>query len=112
MEADNITFQWTIWRKNTEVKFGISLNFDERNNKVEVASVADRSLAGEKNRCLNIYPSTHSYALKTGDVIEAVNMLTDIEELQRELRTALSVELKVSRSGNHNVRERFSRAST
>ena len=94
------------------MKFGISLNFDEFNNRVEVADIADKSLAGEKNRCLSTFPSMRSYALKSGDIIEAVNMLTDIEELQRELRTALSVELRVSRSWNHDVSEWFSRVST
>ena len=87
------------------MKFGISLNFDEYNNRVEVADIVDKSLAGEKNRCLSTFPLTRSYALKSGDIIEAVNTLTDIEELQKELRTALSVELRVSRSGNHDARE-------
>ena len=87
------------------MKFGISLNFDEFNNKVEVAGIVDNSLAGEKNRCVSTFPSTRSYALKSGDIIEAVNLQTDIEEIQRELRTALSVELRVSQSGNLDVCE-------
>ena len=95
-----------------EEKFGISLNFDEFHNMVEVANIAFKSLAEEKNHCLSTFPSTHSYALKSGDVIEAVNTLTDIEELQKELRTGLSVELRVSRSRCHEVREQFSGVST
>ena len=94
------------------MKFGISLNFDEFNDKVEVAGIVDKRLAGEKNRCLSTFPSTRSHALKPGDIIEAVNLQTDTEEIQRELRTALSVELRVSRSGNRDVRERFSRVSS
>ena len=94
-----------------EEKFGISLNFDESHNRVEVASIAYKSLAEEKNHYLNTFPSKHSYALKSGDVIEAVNMLTDIEELQKELRTALSIELRVSRSGHREVYGQFSGVS-
>ena len=36
-------------RRNSDVKFGISLNFDESNNLVEVAGIYDKSLAEEKN---------------------------------------------------------------
>ena len=79
---------------------------------VEVAGIADKSLAGEENHRLSTFPSTRSPALKSGDIIETVNLQSDIEEIQRELRTALSVELGVSRSGNHEVRERFSRVLT
>ena len=104
MEADNIIFQWSTWRGNNEEKFNAYLNFDQCNDKVEVLSVADKSLTEEKNRRLYIYSLTQSYALKT-------RMLTDIEELQRELRTALSVESKVSRLRNHEICEQSSRAS-
>ena len=111
MEADNIIFQWSTWRGNNEEEFNAYLNNDERNDKVEIPSIEDKILTEEENCCLHTYPLTQSYALKTGDISETVNMLTDIEELQRELRTALSVESKVSRSGNHEVSEQFSRAS-
>ena len=97
METDYFTFNWKTWRRNPEVKFGISLNFDESNNKVEVASVADRSLAGEKNRRLSEIPAACSYILLPGDIIEAVNTQTEIEEIQRELQTALSIHMKVAR---------------
>ena len=105
METDPFTFQWMTWRRDPEVKFGISLNFDESNDKVEVAGIADESLAGEKNRRLSTFPSTRGCTLKTGDIIEAVNMETDIEEIQRELRTALRVQLSVARTKNFNVPE-------
>ena len=94
------------------MKFSISLNFDDFNNRVEVADIVDKSLDEEKDCYLNTFPSTCSYALKSGDIIEAANLQTDSEEIQRELRTALSVELRASRSGNHGVHERFSRVST
>ena len=103
MESDDVTFQWMEWQDDAEVKFGISLNFDEFNNGMEVTDIVDKSLAEEKNRCLNTFPSTRSHALKFDDIIEAVNLQTDIEETQRELRTALSVKSRVSRSGNLNV---------
>ena len=77
-------------RRDSEVKFGISLNFDESNNKVEVAGISDESLAGEKNRRLSEIPGAYSYALQPGDIIEAVNLQTEIEEIQRELQTARS----------------------
>ena len=111
---DNIedNFTWTVWRRNVEEKFGISLNSDEFHNRVEVANIAYKSLAEEKNHRLSMFPSTNSYALKSGDVIiEAVNTLTDIEELQKELRTALKVELRVSRSRCHEAHEQFSGVS-
>ena len=84
------------------MKFGISLNFDEFNDKVEVAGIVDKSLAGEKNRRLSTFPSTCSQALRIGDFIEVVNLQTDIGEL----RTALSVELRVTRSGDFDAHER------
>ena len=87
------------------MNFGISLNFDEFNKRVEMAGIVDKSLAEDKNRCLSTFPSTRSYALKSADIIEAVNLQTDVEEIQRELRTALIVELRVSRSGNLDVCE-------
>ena len=40
METNPFEFQWMAWRKDPEAKFGISLNFDEANDQVEVASVA------------------------------------------------------------------------
>ena len=97
MKANPFVFQWMVWRKDPEARFGISLNFDEANDKVEVASIANESLAGEKNRRLSTFPSTRGCALRTGDDIEAVNLQTDIEEIQRELRTALRIQLKVTR---------------
>ena len=101
METDHFTFDWKTWRKNPEVKFGISLNFDEFNNKVEVASVADRSLAGEKNRRLSEIPAACSHILIPGDIIEAVNTQTEIEQIQRELQTALSINMRVARMKEH-----------
>ena len=81
-------------RRTPRVKFGISLNFDEFNNKVEVAGISDESLAGEKNRRLGEIPGAYSYALQPGDIIEAVNSQTEIEEIQRELQTALSIHMR------------------
>ena len=97
MDENPFTFQWMTWRNDPEAKLGISLNFDEFNDKVEVAGIVDESLAGEKNRRLNAFPSTRNCTLKIGDIVEAVNLQTDIEEIQRELRTALRIQLKVTR---------------
>ena len=91
------------WRKDSEMKFGISMNFDESNNKVEVAGISDESVGGEKNRRLSEIPAACSYALQPGDIIEAVNLQTDIEEIQRELQTALSIQMKVARMKNFSV---------
>ena len=65
MGTDPFTFQWVTWREDPEVKFGISLNFDEFNNKVEVADISDESLAGEKNRRLSEIPAACSHVLQT-----------------------------------------------
>ena len=81
-----------------EEAFDISMKFDEFHDRVDVANIAYKSLSGEKNHCLSMFTPTYSYALKSSDVTEAIDTLTDIEELQRELRTALSVELRVSQS--------------
>ena len=103
METDPFTFQWMTQRRDSEVKFGISLNFDESNNKVEVAGIYDKSLAGEKNRRLSEIPGAYSYALQPGDIIEAVNLQTEIEEIQRELQTALSIHMEVARTKDCSV---------
>ena len=98
MEARKFVFQWVVMRKNLDEKFGISLNFDERINQEEVASIAEKSIAAEKNHSLEMYPSTHNFTLQTDDIIEAVNQKVDIDEMQKELQTALSVELQVRRT--------------
>ena len=79
------------------MKLGISLNFDEFNDKVEVAGISDESLTGERNRRLSEIPAECSHVLQPGDIIEAVNLQTDIEEIQRELQTALNIHMKVAR---------------
>ena len=84
----------------SEIRSDISLKFDEFNNGVEVYDIVDRSLVEEKNLDPNTFPLTCSYALELSDISEAVNVRKNIDEIQRELRTALSVKLRVSRSGN------------
>ena len=103
MDTDPFTFQWVTQRKDCDIKFGISLNFDESNDLVEVADIYGESLAEEKNRRLSEIPGAYSYALQPGDIIEAVNSKTEIEEMQRELRTALSINIEVSRTRDYNA---------
>ena len=43
--------------------------------------------------------------LQPGDITEAVNLQTDIEEIQRELQTALSIHLKVARMKDFGVHD-------
>ena len=93
---------------NMEEEFDISLNFDEFHNRLEVANITYESLSEEENNCLSMFPLTYGYVLKFDDITEAVNMLTDIEEPQRKLRTAHSVELGVPRARYHEAREQFS----
>ena len=71
---------------------------DEANDSVEVAEIYGESLAEERNRRLSEIPGAHSYTLQPGDIIEAVNSQTEIEEIHRELRTALSLNIEVSRT--------------
>ena len=97
METNPFVFQWMVWRKDPEARFGISLNFDEANDKVEVASIENESLAGEENHRLSTFSSTRGCALRTGNIIEAVNLQTDIEETQRELRSAPRIQMRVTR---------------
>ena len=103
METKKFTYQWIATRGCANEKFGISLNFDERNNEVEIASIAQRSIAAAKNHLLDTYPSTFYFALQSGDIVEAVNQKTHIDEIQKELRTALSVELRVHRTDHRYV---------
>ena len=98
--AISVTVHLLANMETDEVKSDTSLKFDEFNNEVEMYDIVDRSMAEEKNLGPNTFPLTRSYALKLGDIIEAVNMQRNIDEIQRELRTALSVKLRVSRSGN------------
>ena len=86
--------------KASEVRSDIFLKFDEFKNGMEMYDIVDRSLAEEKNLGPNTFPLTRSYALKLGDISESVNMRKNIDEIQTELRTAFSVKLGVSRSGN------------
>ena len=98
MERYTLGFLWTAQRKDHEEKFGISLNFDESRNKIEVASVAELSLAAEQNHNLNMHPQTSAYSLQTGDIVEAVSWQKSIDAIQKELQTALSVKLYVRRA--------------
>ena len=83
-----------------KMRSDISLKFDEFNNGVEMYDTVNRSLNEEKNLGPNAFSLTRSYALKLGDISEVANMLKNIGEIQRELRTAFSVKSRVSRSGN------------
>ena len=47
-----------------------------------------------------------------GDIIEAVNQQWDIEKIQKELRTALCVKLRVYRAGYPEIQEQISRKSS
>ena len=68
-----------------------------------MAGISDESLAGEKNRRLSEIPAACSHVLKPGDIIEAVNLQTDIEEIPRELQTALNIHMKVVRMKDFGV---------
>ena len=97
METNPFVFQWMVWRKDPEARLGISLNIDEADDKMEVASIENESLDSEKSHRLSTFPSTRGCDLKTEDVTEAVNLRTVIEEIQRELRTAPRVQVWVTR---------------
>ena len=97
METNPFVLQWMVWRKDPEARLGISLNIDEADDKMEVASIANESLDSKKSRRLSTFPSTRCCDLKTEDITEAVNIRTVIEEIQRELRTAPRVQVRVTR---------------
>uniref|UniRef100_A0A7S1F1M7 PDZ domain-containing protein n=1 Tax=Noctiluca scintillans TaxID=2966 RepID=A0A7S1F1M7_NOCSC len=103
MGMDPFTFQWVTWRRETDRKLGISINFDEQNNLIQVASISESSLAGEKNRSIQAMPEVCSQDLRPGDIIEVVNQRTDLEEIQRELRSALNIHMKVVRKSGLSV---------
>ena len=98
MSADSFTFLWENQRKNCDTKFGLSWNFGEFNDLVEVTNIYGESFAEEKNRRLSETRGAYGYGLQPGDIIEAVNSKSEIEEMQRELRTALRFNVKVSRT--------------
>ena len=101
-------FLWNAQRKDRVEKFGISLNFNEASGEVEIASIAELSLAAEQNHNLSMNPRTRDYVLKTGDVVEAVNWQNSVDEILEELRTALSVEIRVRRTEYQYVWQRRS----
>ena len=101
--CDPFTFHWAIQRENADANLGASLNFDEFNDLVEVTDIYGESLAGERNRQMSELPGGCSNALQSGDINETVNSQTEIEEIQEELRTALSVNSEVARTRNSNA---------
>ena len=68
METNPFVFQWMVWRKDPEARLGISLNIDEADDKMEVASIENESLDSKKSRRLSTFPSTRGCDLKTEDI--------------------------------------------
>ena len=97
METNPFVFHWMVRRKDPEARLGISLNVDEVDDKMEVVSIENGSLDSKKSRRLSTFPSTRGYGPKTEDITEAVNRRTAVEEIQRELRTAPRVQVRITR---------------
>ena len=49
MKIDTFTFQWETWRREADRQLGVSVDFDKKNNLVQVIDVSEIGLAEEKN---------------------------------------------------------------
>ena len=49
MKIDTFTFQWVTWRREVDRQLGVSIDFDEKNNLIQVIEVSEVGLAGERN---------------------------------------------------------------
>ena len=82
--AISVTVHLLAYMETGEVRSDISLKFDEFNNEMEMYDIVDRSLVEEKNLGPNTFPLTRSYDMKLSDIIEAVNMQKNSDEIQQE----------------------------
>ena len=96
METDPFVVQWMVWRKDPEAWFGISWNPDEIDRKKEIINPANEGTTGEKIYCLSTFLLTSNCALRNGDVVEPVSPQTDLEEIQRELRAATTMQMRIA----------------
>ena len=86
-----------VWREDPEAILDISLNIDEAEDEMEIASIENGSLDRKKSRRLSTFPSTRGCDPKIEDIAEVANLRTAIEEIQRELRAAPIVQVWVAR---------------
>ena len=63
----------------------------------------DKRLVGEKHQQQKELPEACSYALRSGNAIDTVNLQTKIKEILGELQTALSVDSKVAKARKLNA---------
>ena len=99
-KAISVTVHLLTYMEAGEVESGISPKLNELNNEIEMYDIVDRILVEDQNLGPNMFPLTRGYAMKLSDLIVAVNMKKSIDEIQRELRPALSVKLSIQRSIN------------
>ena len=85
-------------RKDPEAMLGISLVVDEADDKIEIVGIENGSLDSKKSCRLSTSPSTRGCGPEMEEVTEAVSRRTAIEEIQRELRTAPRVQVRITRT--------------
>ena len=71
------------------------IDFDDKNNLVQMVDVFEDSLAGERNPRIWAIPELCD--LRPGGIIEIVHETTNHVEIQRDLRTSLNIHLKIVR---------------
>ena len=97
MKVDSFTFQWVTWRREVDRPLGVSIDFDDKNNLVQMVDVFEDSLAGERNPRIRAIRKLCDQDLRPGGIIEIVNETANHVEIQRELRTSLNIHLKIVR---------------
>ena len=96
MKTNPFAFQRMVERKDPVAWLSTSLNINEADDEMEVNGIENESLDNVKRRRMSIFRWTGGYDMKNKDVTEAVNLRTFIEEIQRELRTAPRIQVRVA----------------
>ena len=96
METDPFVDQRMVRKTDPETWFSISWNYDEIDHKKEIFNPANKGTAGEENSYLNMLFLTNHCARRNGDIIETASHQTNLEEIQRELRAATTMRMRIT----------------
>ena len=96
MKTNPFAFQQMMMRKDPVAWLSTSLDTDKADDVMEVKCIENESLINVKSRRESTFPSTRGCVMKNTDVTVDVNLRKFIEEIQRELRTALRIQVKVA----------------
>ena len=77
MKVDSFTFQWLTWRREVDRPLGVSIDFDDKNNLVQMVDIFEDSLAGERKLRIRAIRELCDQDLRPGGIIEIVNETTN-----------------------------------